>query len=306
MRIFDAQTTRQALAFRPLIAALETMLVTGCEVPPRHTHAVGKDLTLLIMPAWQPGRYLGIKTVNIGPGNAARGLPGLFSSYTLFDAQTGVPLASIDGNEITARRTAAASALAASKVARPNSRKLLVVGAGRVASLLPQAYRTLFPSLDEVLVWARRPEQALSFALRLMDEGFNAQAMPNLASAVAQADIIACATLATAPLIHGAWLAPGSHLDLIGSFSPGMREADDDCFARASLWVDSEEALSKSGDLLHPLKSGVIKGSDVRGTLADLCRQAPTRAGSKERTVFKSVGSALEDLAAAILVYQGG
>ncbi len=304
MKLIDAATTRRALAFKPLIAALETMFVTGCEVPQRHTHAVGKDLTLLIMPAWQPGRYMGIKTVNIGPGNAARGMPGLFSTYTLFDAQTGVPLASIDGNEITSRRTAAASALAASKLARPDARSLLVVGTGRVASLLPHAYRTLFPMLDDVQVWARRPEQALALAERLMEEGVMARAVPDLARAAAEAAIVSSATLATAPLIHGAWLQPGNHLDLIGSFAPGMREADDDCFVKASLWVDTEEAMSKSGDLLHPLKSGVITESSLRGTLADLCREGPGRASANERTVFKSVGTALEDLAAAILVYE--
>ena len=304
MKYIDAPAACRALAFKPLIAALETMFVTGCEVPARHVHSVGKDLTLLIMPAWQPGRYLGIKTVNIAAANAARGMPGLFSTYTLFDSQTGVPLASVDGNEITSRRTVAASALAASRLARPDSRKLLVVGTGRVGRLLPPAYQSCFPKLDEILVWARRPEQALTLAEHLIDDGFNAHAVPTLASAAAEADIISCATLATEPLIHGAWLRPGNHLDLIGSFAPGMREADDACFAGASIWVDTEEALSKSGDLMHPLKTGVITAADLRGTLVDLCRDGPGRKTAAERTVFKSVGTALEDLAAAILVYE--
>jgi len=301
MKLIDAASVRRALAFKPLAAALETMWVTGCEQPPRHVHQVGRELTMLIMPAWQAGRYLGVKLININA--AARGMPGLFASYTLFDAQTGVPLATIDGTELTARRTAAVSALAASRLARPDARRLLVLGAGRVAGLLPLAYRAMFPALDEVMVWARRPEQALALAERLMDEGLNARAVPGLAAAVVQADIVCSATAATEPLVRGDWLAPGSHLDLVGSFTPAMREADSACFGSgASVWVDSEEALAKSGDLIVPLQEGVITG--VNGTLADLCRDGPGRKTAQERTVFKAVGTALADLAAAILVYE--
>ena len=147
MKILTATETRTALPFDRLIEALRRMFVEGCEVPLRHTHTLkasdGSQGTVLIMPAWRAARYLGIKTVNIFPGNSARGLPGLFATYVLYDARTGEPLAHIDGNEITARRTAAASALAASMLARPNARRLLVVGAGRVASLIPEAYRCL-------------------------------------------------------------------------------------------------------------------------------------------------------------------
>ena len=300
MKTFDAETTRSALPFPALIAALEQMFLRGCEVPPRHSHAVGGELTTLIMPAWQAGRYLGIKTVHIAPGNAALGLPGLFATYLLYDARTGVPLASIDGNEITARRTAAASALAASRLARPDASSLLVVGSGRVASLLPEAYRAVLP-IKNLRVWSRQPAAAEALARRQ-----GGLAVSDLASAVAAADIVSCATLATEPLIRGEWLAPGNHLDLIGGFTPAMREADEACFAGASLWVDTEEALRKSGDLLRPLASGVICASDVRGDLAALCRQRPVRRDAAERTVFKSVGSALEDLAAAILVYEAG
>ena len=303
MQDFDTERTRQALGFAPLIAALERMFLEGCEVPPRHHHAVGADLSLLLMPAWLPGRYLGIKTVTIAPGNAARGLPGLFSSYQLFDAASGAPLARMDGNEITSRRTAAASALAASRLARPDAHVLLVLGTGRVGRLLPEAYRSVLP-IEQVLVWDRKPAAAAALARSLSESGLPAQPVPDLAAAAARADIVSCATLATAPLVHGEWLAPGSHLDLIGSFTPAMREADDACLRDAALWVDTEEALRKSGDLLQPLASGAISAAAVRGTLADLCR-LPRGLGSRaERSVFKSVGTALEDLAAAMLVYE--
>jgi ornithine cyclodeaminase/alanine dehydrogenase-like protein (mu-crystallin family) len=310
MRIIDAQATRDALPFARLVPALRRAFATGCEVPPRHVHVVsetaGGDCISLIMPAWSrpdsETHHYGVKIVNIAPGNAPRGLPGLHASYLLFDALTGVPLACIDGSVLTTRRTAAASALAASFLARPNARRLLVLGAGAVARVLPDAYRAVRP-IDQVTVWARAPDKAHALAEALRADGFDARAHTDLAAAVAQADIISCATLATEPLVQGRWLTPGSHLDLIGSFAPTMREADDDCFAGASLFVDSAEALHKSGDLLGPLSRGVIDATTMHVTLAELCAgSAPGRQNLQQRTVFKSVGTALEDLAAAVLV----
>ncbi len=308
MKIFSTAETRSALPFDRLIAALRRMFIEGCEVPLRHTHTLtaadGSQGTVLIMPAWRTESYLGIKTVNIFPGNSARGLPGLFSTYLLYDARTGEPLAQMDGNEITSRRTAAASALAASMLAPPDARRLLVVGAGRVAALIPHAYRAVLP-IDEVQVWARKPSHAQTLVAELNASGIVASVAIDLAAAAAQADIVSCATLATEPVIHGEWLADGSHLDLIGSFTPQMREADDACFAGSSLFVDTPEALQKSGELLGPLSRGVFVAGDVRGTLTDLCRgTVPGRQSATERTVFKSVGTALEDLAAATLVYE--
>lgn len=308
MKTFDAAATRDALPFDALIPALERMFVAGCEVPLRHTHTLtaadGSQGTVLIMPAWQADHYLGIKTVNVFPGNAARGLPGLYSTYILYDACSGAPLAQIDGNEITSRRTAAASALAASKLARRDARSLLVVGAGRVAALIPQAYRQVLP-IERITVWARNAQQAATLAAAWRSAGWPALAAADLAVAVAQADIVSCATLATVPVVSGAWLRAGSHLDLIGSFTPQMREGDDACFAGASVFVDTDEAAKKSGDLLGPLARGVLSPTDIRGTLADLCRGSVAgRRSAQERTVFKSVGTALEDLAAAMLVYE--
>jgi ornithine cyclodeaminase/alanine dehydrogenase-like protein (mu-crystallin family) len=309
MRQFDAASTRDALPFGALIAAIEAMFVAGCDVPPRHVHAIhgehgGEQGKVLIMPAWQ-GRYIGIKTVNIFPGNAARGKPALFSTYLLYDAATGEPLAQIDGNEITARRTAAASALAARYLAAPGAASLLVVGSGRVASLLPRAYRLVRP-IQQVTVWSRNHDNALKLADQLRTDGFAARASLDLEAAARKADIVSCATLATEPVIRGEWLRPGSHLDLIGSFTPRMRETDDACFAGARVFVDTPEALQKSGDLLGPISRGVLAPADIGGTLEALCRgQAAGRRDAIERTVFKSVGTALEDLAAAMLVMDG-
>jgi ornithine cyclodeaminase len=307
MRIFDAEATRAALPFARLVQALRAMFAAGCEVPQRHVHEIaGRDgsvLTSLIMPAWT-ARHYGIKTVNVAPGNAARGLAGLHAVYLLFDAVTGVPLAQLDGSVVTSRRTAAASALAASWLARDDARHLLVVGAGQVARLLPAAYRAVRP-IERVTVWARRAEAAGALVDELRGQGFEASAAAQLDAAVAAADIVSCATLATEPVVHGRWLRAGQHLDLIGSFTPAMREADDDCFAGAALYVDTDEALKKSGELLGPLSRGVFAATDVRGTLAALARgELPGRRSRDERTVFKSVGTALEDLAAATLVWE--
>jgi len=309
MRLISAEETRQALPFDKLIDALRRLFASGCEVPPRQVldiaaPAHGSAMVSLVMPAWLPDRYYGVKTINIAPGNAGRGLPGLHAAYMLFDAVTGVPLAVIDGDQVTNRRTAAASALAASWLAREDASHLLVVGAGRIARLLPAAYRAVRP-IRRVTVWARDAGKAAALAGELAAEGFDARPADDLAHAAGQADIVSCATLATEPVLQGRWLRPGSHLDLIGSFTPAMREADDDCFAGASLFVDTREALSKSGELIGPISRGVFTPADVRASLDALCRgEAGGRASRDERTVFKSVGNALEDLAAAMLVWE--
>ncbi|QBR04337.1 ornithine cyclodeaminase family protein [Paraburkholderia pallida] len=310
MKILDSTITRDALPFPELIDALREMFVEGCHVPLRHNHkiATGSDEsdegTVLIMPAWQDGRYLGIKTVNVFPGNAALGLPGLHSTYVLYDARTGAPLAQLDGNEITSRRTAAASALAASYLARKNASRMTLLGAGRVGSLVPQAYRAVLP-IREVDVWDAIPAASKRLVARLNELGFHARVADNLPESVAHADVVTCATLATEPVVCGEWLAPGSHLDLIGSFTPAMREADDACFTEATLFVDTPEAFQKSGDLLGPLQRKVVADPERWPTLEMLCRgQALGRANDTERTVFKAVGTALEDLAAAALVYE--
>ena len=286
------------------------MFIAGCEVPLRHSHTVGDRGNVLLMPAWQAGKHLGVKTVAIFPGNGAIGLPAVHAVYALFDALTGVPLALMDGSELTARRTAAASALAADFLARSDATHLLVVGAGRVAALLPAALCSVRPGLSQVTLWNRSPQAAHALAARLRVElralqrepSVDVQATSDLESAVRSADIVSCATLASAPLIHGEWLAPGSHLDLIGSYTPTMREADGLCLAQARVFVDTEEALAKAGDVLQAVAEGHFDPADLQGTLSSLCRgERPGRSQRAEITLFKAVGSALEDLAAAEL-----
>ena len=313
MQLVDADTTRRHLPFPALTAALRAMFVAGCEVPLRSAHKVGGDGdgdgggggggTILLMPAWRAGARLGIKTVTIFPGNSSLGLPALHSTYLLFDAATGVPLAQLDGNEITSRRTAAAAALAASYLARDGARRLLILGTGRVAALLAEAMRVVRP-IDEVVVWNHGPAHAQALAAALRAAGVNASATVDLEHAVQHADIVSAATLSTVALVRGVWLQPGTHLDLIGSFTPQMREADAECFARSRVFVDTPEALAKSGDVQGAIAEGAFSTGRLQGTLAELCAGTrPGRIDSTERTLFKAVGTALEDLAAAELVW---
>ncbi|MDH1816103.1 ornithine cyclodeaminase family protein [Comamonas aquatica] len=310
MQILTQPQTEHHLPFTALLPALEQMFTTGCEVPLRHHHAIpgrstDEDGILLLMPAWQTGQRLGVKTVSIFPGNAHQGLPGLHSVYILYDARTGQPMAVLDGDTITSRRTAAASALAARWLSRPDARRLLVVGSGRVARLLPAAYRCV-RALDTVEVWSRSPASAQALVDDLRAQGLPAQHAPDLEAAVRRADIVSCATLSTAPLIQGAWLQPGTHLDLIGSFTPAMRESDGECLRRATVFTDTTEALLKAGDLLGAIAAGAWSTDRLAATLEQLCRQQhPGRRSADEITLFKSVGSALEDLAAACLAYDG-
>jgi ornithine cyclodeaminase len=220
----------------------------------------------------------------------------------LFDAATGLPLAVLDGTELTRRRTAAASALAARYLAPPDATRLLMVGTGGLAPHVIESHAAVRP-ISSVRVWGRRKEAAESVARGFAGGPYDVEAVSDLPAAVRWADIISCATLAETPIVQGAWLRPGQHLDLIGSFTPAMREADDDVLARAGIYVDTRAgALAESGELLHGFASGVITVADVRGELSELVRGTVAgRRSAEEITLFKSVGCAIEDLAAAEL-----
>ena len=305
--VVDAARTRASLPFARLIPALHEAYGSGADVPLRHHHFIpqpdGSTATILIMPAWQRA-FIGIKIVTIFPENGKKGLPGLYSSYLLCDGDTGQHVALIDGNEITSRRTAAIGALGADFLARKDARRLLICGSGRIASLAADAFRAVRP-IDKVAVWNVRPAGAERLVTKLRADGFDAHAAPDLEQAVGEADIVSCATLATEPIIKGTWLKPGTHLDLIGSFTPFMREVDDDVFRRARTYVDTMDALKESGELLDPIRDGVITPDDIQGALADLCRgERKGRTSDSEITVFKAVGNALSDIASAALVYR--
>ncbi len=309
MRIVSAADVEAALDFESLVERLRQAFRRDIVVPLRHHHTVetpdGVDATLLLMPAWQTGRHIGIKMVTIFPDNAERGLPAVMGAYLLLDGETGSPLAMIDGPMLTARRTAAASALAASYLARPDCERLLMVGTGTLAPQLILAHAAVRP-IRNVLVWGRTEDKAAKLAKRLNRSDFRVQHTTDLEDAARGAHIISCATLSAEPLIAGAWLQNGQHLDLVGGFRPDMRETDDTAIRRARVFVDTRAgACKEAGDIVQPLESGVLEPDDIAADLFELTRGE--RAGRRfydQITLFKSVGTAVEDLAAAQLTVE--
>ncbi len=309
MRTVTGAELKSVLHFRMLIERMRHTFRAGVEVPMRHHHTVGtygqNDGTLLLMPAWQVNQSIGVKVVTVFPDNGAKDLPAVQGLYLLMDGKTGMPQAVLDGTALTKRRTAAASALAASYLARPDSSRLLMVGTGALAPELIEAHATVLP-IKHVLVWGRNLERAKKVASRFHRPKFRIEATSDLEGAVRGADVISCATLAKEPLIRGEWLQPGAHLDLVGGFTPDMREADDDCIRRSRVFVDTREgACREAGDIVQPMKAGILTENDIAGDLYDLTRGE--RAGRRfydQITLFKSVGTALEDLCAAQLAVE--
>jgi ornithine cyclodeaminase len=301
LRVFSAEEVHAALPWRALAAALEAAFVAGAEVPLRHAHALGGDDTLLLMPAWN-ARIVVTKLVTVMPAAAHT----VQATVLAIDRSSGAPLAVLDGEALTLRRTAATSTLAARHLARADARTLLLVGSGRLAPWMARAHFALRPALNEILVWARRTESAIDVAGELAAEGLPARAVEGLEAAVRSAQIICCATTSSEPLVRGAWLAPGTHLDLVGGFKRHMREVDDPAVQRARVVVDARAgALAEAGDLVQPLERGVITHEHIVADLAELLRgERAVRRDDREVTLFKSVGTAIEDLAAAQLVLE--
>lgn len=301
----DSDRVHAALPWPRLVDALAEAFARGVEAPLRTSHAVTPaGDRLLVMPAWRPGEALGVKIVTVYPGNAARGLSSVAALYVLLDGATGHPLAIIEGEALTLRRTAAASALASRLLSRVDARTLLVIGTGALAPWMAEAHCAVRP-LATVLVWGRRTGRAAAIAAGLRERGVPAEAATDLERAVRVADIVSCATTAREPLVRGEWVRPGTHVDLVGAFTPEMRECDDALVETARVFVDTYEgALREGGDLVQPLAAGRIGRAHVRAELAELVRgNRPGRTGAAEVTLFKSVGTALEDLAAARLVF---
>ncbi|WP_280548195.1 MULTISPECIES: ornithine cyclodeaminase family protein [unclassified Halomonas] len=307
MRIITAEQVSASLAWPALVERLATTFREGVESPPRHHHAMHRpdgEATMLLMPAWERAGYIGVKMVNVFPQNADHGLPAIAGVYLLSEGAHGRPLACIDGSELTRRRTAAASALAARELARDDAATLLVVGTGKLAPMVIEAHAAVRP-ITRVRVWGRNPAKAERLAADYADR-FDSAAVTDLEAATREADIISCVTLSSEPLIRGDWLAPGTHLDLIGAFRPTMRETDAECLARSEVFVDTYAgARGEAGDILQAVDEGRFAFDAIRGELAELLRGERTgRSSADAITLFKSVGASLEDLAAAIEVWE--
>ena len=260
-----------------------------------------------MMPAWteQGERYVGCKIVTVFPDNAKAQRPSVHGQYLLLSGETGEPLAMMEGRALTAWRTACASALAARYLAREDASHLVMVGAGALAPHLIRAHISVRP-IKRVTLWNRTRARAVSLGFGIAVAGIEVDIAETLEEAVSEADIVSCATLSAQPLIKGAWLKKGAHLDLVGGFTPAMREADDDAIRRSQIFVDTRAgAMKEAGDIVVPLQTAVLSPREIQGDLFDLTRNDhPGRTSEEHITLFKSVGVAIEDLAAASLVYE--
>jgi len=291
-------------AYKDIVEALRDGFRAEIATPVRHHHDITDVSTLLLMPAWSKD-WAGLKTVVFKSDNAAQGLPTIQASYLLIEQRTGETVAMMDGGEITRRRTAAASALAADYLARQDAETMTLVGAGALAPHFALAHAAVRP-IKRVFIYTRSLAKGEALAAELAHHGLEAHSVTDLEHAVRQSDIVTCVTTSTAPIVRGAWLKPGTHVDLAGAFKPTMRETDADVVARASVYVDTHEgALAEAGDLLQARDEGKFDFADVKGDLAELCRgKAKGRRSAEEITLFKSAGTAIEDLATAIMLYQ--
>ncbi len=309
MRSLSDVEVAEALPWDALLGSIEQMMVEPKAVaPPRTAHTVpdanGNDAFFLMKPGWIAGEVIAVKCVTVFPDNGAIDLPMIQAGMLLFDGSNGSLIGACEAGELTARRTAAASAVAAKRLARADARRLLIVGTGAVAPNAALVHSHV-RSFDTVEVWGRDPAKAAAVVDVIAQEGVSATVCDDLDSSVAEADVISCVTGATSPLVKGALLKAGAHLDLIGGFNFGMRESDDDCVRRASIFVDTREDAVIAGDLAQPLADGVITSDDLVADLADLVAgRHPGRTSDDEITFFKSAGTALEDLAAAALAFE--
>lgn len=305
-----ADQLRTALPYPALIAALRQAFRQNIEAPARHVHPLSEAnaALLLLMPAWQPAGTMGVKLVTVAPANRARQLPTVHAVFILFDGATGVPLALLDGEELTLRRTAAASALALSYLSRADSASLLVVGTGTLAPYMAAAHCAVRP-IRSIEVWGRSQQNAERVLQKIAAQGLPHNVTLNIAAdletAVRKADIVTCATTSNVPIVKGDWVSSGTHVDLVGGFKPDMREADDGLIAKAAVFVDTfAGALAEAGDLIQPIASGHLQRSAIAAELADLAAGRHTgRHDPQQITLFKSVGTAIEDLCAANLAW---
>ena len=323
MKILSAAEVDANLDDLVLIDRLDALFRAGCEMPPRHHHTIASpvgpgsaDATLLLMPAWTrgPSGRLGVKIVTVFPDNARRSLPSIYGQYVLLDGETGAPLALLDGTMLTKRRTACASGLASRYLSRPDAARLLMIGTGALAPQLIRVHSKVRP-IREVAIWGRRPEEAQRLAHQLssslptlLGRAIAVRAVADRQQAVTQADIVSCATLSRVPLVEGAWLREGQHIDLVGAYTPEMRESDDAAVRRARIHVDTRAgATREAGDIVLPIRNSVITADNIVADLFELARgeRFGRPAGDGHSiTLFKSVGAALEDLAAAELAVE--
>ena len=302
MQHVTAERVAALLDYKALIEALRLAHRRG--PPPEVSWKVATDRDnaankFVQLHAWAPGEAIAVKLVGVFPGNLNRSPPepSIQGLVVLFDGQTGTPLLTADGAEMTFRKTAADSALAADYLARRDARVLLVAGAGGLGPHVIAAHLAVRPSIERVLIWNRTPSRAEALAARL-GPGLDARAVATMEEALPEADIVSCVTMATEPIVRGALLKPGAHVDLIGAYLPEMREADDDVVRRAGMiFFDNRHGIEESGEVLEPLARGLITREGLVADLFDLCAgHHPGRESEIRITMYKNCGGAHLDL----------
>jgi ornithine cyclodeaminase/alanine dehydrogenase-like protein (mu-crystallin family) len=297
MLMIDANRVHELLGFDGLIAALRQAHLGG--MPKMSNRFIfqepnpdGQPDVFIILPAWQPGEGILAKLVTSFPNNQARhNLPTVNSIYVFMNGETGVMEVIADGEALIFRKTSADSALGSSLLSRPDAENFLMIGAGKLAPFLVQAHLSARPGLRRIQIWNRTYANTLALVDLLAGKGIVAHAVEDLDAAVAEADIISSATMATTPHLRGKLLKPGVHVDLVGSFTPEMREADDDVLLRASIFVDHRQTTGRSGEFLGPFERGVIRPENVRADLFELCQGiTPGRTEASEITLMKNGG----------------
>lgn len=306
----DAQEVHRFAGWDHVIPALATAhrqgrRMQGDQLRLAQEVGAGHPDILILAPAWDSGRALGVKLVTSFPRNPSRhGLPTVNALYVMFDPETGAPAALLDGEALIFRKTAADSALGADRLSRPDARKLLMLGAGALAPYVIDAICHIRPSINEILIWNRTPHKAEALAADCRARGLCAYPCTDPKAAQAGADIVMAATMAETPIVHGDLLRPGTHVGLIGSFTPQMREGDDRLLQRAHIYVDDFSALTKSGEFIAPLDQGIIRRADIWGDLYTLCNRDWSHPGRDSITLFKNGGAAHLDLLVAQAIMQ--
>lgn len=307
MRVIAGPEFERRTPYPALIAALRARLPEKVASPQRLIlDPTGQGDALLLMPAWREGGLMVVKLVTVYPRNAEAGRPALDASVTVFDQRDGRLRAILDGVVLTVRRTAATSALGAALLARPDSASLLVIGTGALAPALARAHLAAQPGLRRVRVWGRTAAKAEALAAGLRAEGVDATVAPDLDAAIAEADTIVTATTATSPIIRADAVRPGTHLSLVGAFTPAMAEAEPALMPRARVFADDRASvLVKGGEVAQAIAAGLIAEAAIEADLAALVRTAPPRRPD-DITVFKSVGFAALDLIAVEVALTAG
>ena len=268
-----------------------------------------KDLKnhFFLRAAWQKDNYLGSKIITIFPQNRdPDGPPSIQALYTLFDGITGTPLCCIDGTVLTALKTATDSALAADLLARNNIKTMLMIGAGGMAPHLIEAHCEIRPSLENILIWNRTSSRCKKVIEILADKGIEVKQVDDLDDALSQADLISSATTTPIPLVKGKKIKPGCHIDLVGSFTEDLREADNDAIRRSSIFVDSRKmTVDVVGEIILPINQGAMTATDIKADFYDaVVSNCFARSDENEITLFKNGGGGHLDLMMAHILYK--